>query len=402
MILLRLFWRSIREPSYREDLRHRFGFVPSLASRPIWVHSVSAGETIAVVPLVLRLLDRGHPILVTTMTPTGRERVKALLGDRVSHCYAPYDLPGSVKRFLGRVKPLAYVVVDTELWPNTIHLNAKNNIPSILVNGRLSEKSARGYGRIHSLSRPMMAKLSWVCAQSEPQAVRFRELGANAERVQSTGSIKFDITLPEDIDQQKEKLERRFEGRQVFLAASTHEGEETIIINAYRELRKQQSQEILVIAPRHPHRADQVVRLCKAAELTLVRHSEDMPCDERTMVYLLDTMGELLNFYAVADITFVGGSLVDIGGHNPMEPASLGVPMLMGNYRRNIADIADFFIEAGAMEPVEDEEQLLAAWLDLSMSETKRSEMSTAARQVMADNKGTLERVEAIILGSIA
>lgn len=406
-ILLRLCWRSIREPAYRATPLQRFGLVAknnavvsetvSVEKAPIWVHAVSAGESIAAVPLIKRFINAGHRVIVTSMTPTGRERINSLLGDQVEHYYAPYDLPGAVNRFLVRARPLALVIIDTELWPNTIHYTALMNVPIYLVNGRLSEKSARGYQRISFLSKPMVEKLTRVFAQTQKQGQRFRDIGVSENQLSVSGSIKFDITLPDDMAARLAELQHKFVGRRVFLAASTHEGEESEVLHAYKIIQADSSN-LLIIAPRHPHRADRVHEVCQSMGFNVIRHSQNLPCTIETSVYLLDTMGELTYFYGVAEIAFVGGSLVDVGGHNPMEPANLGTPILMGEYRRNIDDIADQFVSAGAMQIVSNAGQMADLWQTLLADDLLRQKMSTAAKQVMTENKGSLDRIEKEIL----
>ncbi len=392
LIILRLLWRSIREPKYRETPAQRFGFVNGCQTGSIWVHAVSAGETIAAVPLINRFLEADHSVLVTTMTPTGRERVLSLLGDRVDHCYAPYDLPDAVNRFLNTVKPKALVIIDTELWPNLIDAVGRNDIPCFLVNARLSKKSAAGYRRIAPLSHPMLRNLDRVFAQSSQQGKRFMDIGVTEDQLIVTGSIKFDASLPADLEEKRSELVQKFIGRKVFLAASTHEGEESIVLDAYQRVRTDESN-ILVLAPRHPHRADRVLKICHDRGLKVAVHSRNESCDAETSVYLLDTMGELTYFYSISNLALVGGSLVDIGGHNPMEPASLGIPMLMGKFRRNIDDIADQFIDAGAMQTVSDAKELADKWQMLVTDDNLRKDMSIAALDVMERNQGALDAV---------
>ncbi|MDG1206112.1 MAG: 3-deoxy-D-manno-octulosonic acid transferase [Pseudomonadales bacterium] len=399
-VLFRVYWRSRREPGYADDLSHRFGAVPVRHDRPIWVHAVSAGETIAIVPLVKRLVTLGHAVIVTNMTPTGRERVESLLlthcGGSVTNAYAPYDLPVAVSRFLARTQPKALIIVDTELWPNMLHQVSQQNIPSILVNGRLSEKSAIGYARIGMLSRPMFNQLTCVCAQSALQGERFKRLGVSSQGLHVTGSVKFDLQLPEDLAARRASLHEKFKGRSVLLAASTHKGEEDAVLLAFKEMGLSEDY-ILVLAPRHPARADAVFALCEQAQLPVQRHSVCQDILPETKVYLIDTLGELLYFYSIVNSAFVGGSLVDVGGHNPMEPAHFGMPMLMGGYLRNIKDIAEQFVEGGAMKITQPSE-LAADWREIELNPRLHQQMSEAAEQVMQANRGALDRVEQLIL----
>lgn len=395
-ILLRVAWRSLKEPDYKADLGQRFGFVRESVEDPVWVHAVSAGETIAAIPLVKKILAQGHPVIMSSMTPTGRERARALLGDQVQHCYAPYDLSGSIKRFLKAVRPKALIIIDTELWPNMLHYSHQKGIPIYLVNARLSDKSAAGYLKFGSLSRPMMSTLRRVYAQSEKQGKRFLDIGLGQGQLCVPGSIKFDAHLPEDFVMRLASLKKIFSDQLCFLAASTHRGEEIQLLEAFKQLKTKST---LIIAPRHTHRADEVYGLCVKAGFTIQKHSDGKSCE--SAVYLLDTMGELIYFYGLARVAFVGGSLVDVGGHNPMEPASLGVPMLMGMYTRNINDIAEQFIDAEAMIRIRDQESLNHAVSLVCADEALRKKMSNASLRVIESNKGALDIIESEILKDI-
>ena len=396
LVLLRLLWRARREPLYRATLLERFGVCGPFDVRGlIWVHAVSAGETNAVAPLVERLLGKGHKVIVTTMTPTGRERVRALFGDRVLHCYAPYDLPGAIKRFLARVRPAALVIVDTELWPNMIRYTCRSGARTLLINARLSEKSARGYRRVAPLIKSTLDELDMVAVQTEAHGQRFLSLGLSPEKLAVAGSIKFDVKLPADLDERAMALRRKTGKRPVFLAASTHAGEEAMIVDAFLALDRKDI--LLVLAPRHPHRADEVDQLCRNRGLEVVRHSTGADCSARTRVLLLDTMGELMYFYKIADVSFVGGSLVPVGGHNPMEPASLSVPVIMGPHLHNIDDIAANFQEAGGMLVVDSGPALGKALRQLFEDDGMRRELVANADRVMAAGRGALDRVLALI-----
>lgn len=399
LILLRVAWRAIKEPHYKSDLGQRFGFVEGKKNSPIWVHAVSAGETIAAVPLINRLLKRGHEVVLTSMTPTGRERARSLLGDSVQHCYVPYDLPGSIKRFLQSVGPKALIIIDTELWPNMLHYSAEQNIPVYLVNARMSKKSLRGYQRISMLTVPMMKALKHVYAQTEVQGQRFLSMGLCGDQLFVTGSIKFDASLPADFPERQKILNELFRGKTCFLAASTHKGEEEQIIKAFKKMERSNSR-ILILAPRHTHRTTDVLSLCESSGLSVQRHSENLPV--QSDIYLLDTMGELIYFYSVARMALIGGSLINVGGHNPMEAGCLGVPMMMGDYTRNIDDIAELFIEAGAMIRISDQVSLERTMIELFDNQDLHDSMSRAAKKVMGQNKGALEFIENKILEVVA
>ncbi|MFT7684712.1 MAG: 3-deoxy-D-manno-octulosonic-acid transferase [Candidatus Azotimanducaceae bacterium] len=397
-ILLRVAWRSLKEPDYKTKLMQRFGFVSESSKNPIWVHAVSAGETIAAVPLVKRLLAQGHSVLMSGMTPTGKDRAEVLLGDQIQYCYAPYDLPGSIKRFLRTVQPKALIIIDTELWPNMLHYSHQFGIPIYLVNARLSKKSAAGYLKYQRLSRPMMNTLRRVYAQSEKQGERFLTIGLNKSKLAVPGSIKFDAQLPKDFESRLNVLRKIFNNQFCFLAASTHPGEEEKILEAFAQI-SSDKKPILILAPRHTHRTVEVYKLCKNLGYTIQRHSEGKPFD--SAIYLLDTMGELIYFYGLAGAAFVGGSLVDVGGHNPMEPGSLGVPMMMGMHTRNIDDIAEQFIEAGAMVRITDQASLNHTVSMLCSDDELRREMSAASISVMEKNKGALDIIESEIVENL-
>lgn len=399
VVFLRLFWRSRKEPVYRSDLLQRLGFGNPLKSHQlIWVHAVSAGETIAAAPLVRRLLSQGYDVLMTNMTPTGRERAAQLLGDQVENRYAPYDTPGAVKRFLRLTNPRALIIIDTELWPNMLHYAAKSSVKTIVVNGRLSEKSARGYKKISALSGPMMASIFCVAAQSESQGERFIALGLKRQKLSVTGSTKFDVEHDKTESPASKLLAAGLRSRFVLVAASTHHGEEEVMLQALTLLEQSVPGMLLVLVPRHPHRADEVFNLCKKYGFVTQKHSEGRSCDAATRVYLLDTMGELMSFFSMADAAFVGGSLVPIGGHNPMEPASFGLPVLMGPHIRNVNDIAQQFIDAGGMNIVDSAPDLVEEIQRVQRSESELRRRVEALSQVMERNRGALDSVEKLIV----
>ena len=358
------------------------------------MHAVSAGETIAAAPLIERLLKAGHQVVVSNMTPAGKQQVERLLGSSVTQIYAPYDLPDVMRRFLRRIKPRMLIVLDTELWPNMLHYSAAVGSLPILVNGRLSNKSSKGYARISWLTEPMLNDFHKICVQTRAQGDRFLALGLPAQALSVTGSIKFDVSHAADMQVRADALKARFFGRRIFLAASTHKGEEAVILDSLQQLG---TDDLLILAPRHPHRADGILKLARSRGLTVTRHSQHDTYQAGTSVYILDTMGELMYFYAIADLAFVGGSMVNIGGHSPMEPASLGVPMLMGQYRRNIDDIAHQFITAGAMRILTEPASLTGLWRQLMSKPDERARMSQAGLRVMAQNKGALDRIDKII-----
>lgn len=399
-VLLRLFVLGLRTPAYRNRVLQRLGFVPSFeAEKVIWVHAVSVGETIAAVPLIKALKER-HPtmqVVISTMTPTGAERAATLLKDKALHVYAPYDLPAIVGRFLDRVQPKMLIMIDTELWPNIIYHCHQRGVKTVLVNGRLSERSARRYGWISSLTRVMMVRLTAVACQSEMIRQRFLRLGCEQSQTIATGSIKFDLSMPGDLGERKQALRARIgQGRTTFIAASTHAGEESLVLESYREAKKCCAELLLILVPRHPERFETVARLCQQRHMSLVRHSSGEPCAADTDVFLLDAMGELLYFYQVADFAFVGGSLVEVGGHNMIEAAAFALPIIMGPHTFKVDDLRDQFVEAGGMLQVRNGQELNQAVVNLCDSDY-RTKMGMQAKIVVGNNEGSLQRVLALV-----
>lgn len=398
LIVLRLFLRGRKAPAYRQRIAERFAFgLPRFKPGGIWVHAVSVGESIAAAPLIRALLERHPelPITVTCMTPTGSERIRALFGERVQHCYLPYDLPWAAARFLDRLRPRLAVIMETELWPNHIHQCARRGIPTVLANARLSEKSARGYARFAGLTRPMLAEMSWIAVQTEAEAERFRQLGARPERVSVTGSIKFDLTVDPELKPRAQALRASWgaDKRPVWIAASTHAGEDEIVIAAHRQLLAEKSDGLLILVPRHPERFDSVHVLCQRAGFRTVRRSSRQPVTAGDQVLLGDTMGELLFLYALADVAFVGGSLVPSGGHNLLEPAALGLPVLSGPHLFNFLEIAGQLQEAGACLVVSDDEALARELRELFGGTVLRREMGLAGLAALQRNQGALSRL---------
>ncbi len=399
LIALRLFLRARKAPAYGQRIGERFGFLPPLQPGGIWVHAVSVGESIAAAPMIRALRTRYPqlPITVTCMTPTGSERIQALFaGDAlIQHCYLPYDLPWAAARFLNRVQPKLAVIMETELWPNHIHQCARRGIPVVLANGRLSERSARGYGRFAKLTAPMLAQMSVLAVQTEAEAQRFRSLGARAECVTVTGSIKFDLSIDPQLLLAAEALRGEWQAskRPVWIAASTHAGEDEIVLAAHQQLLARHPDALLILVPRHPERFNNVFELCSKANLNTARRATGAPVSAATQVLLGDTMGELLFLYALADVALVGGSLVANGGHNLLEPAALGKPVLSGPHLFNFLDIAAQLREAGALREVGDASQLAAAVGELWQQPQLAAHMRAAGLAVMQRNQGALERL---------
>jgi 3-deoxy-D-manno-octulosonic-acid transferase len=400
-------WRSLKNPAYRQRIFERFGFYPqTYAQNVIWFHAVSVGESEALFPLIRLIQTRQPqlPILITTTTPTGSARVKAVLGDSVQHVYLPYDLPDVVVRFLKTFKPKMAVIVETEIWTNLYHACAAMQIPLYLINARLSEKSVRGYQKIPQLVIPVLNAITICATQTESDKTRFIQIGANPENVQNLGNIKFDIMISEDILSQGHALKNQlFKNRFVFLAASTHDGEEILLLDAYKNLKKQIPELLLAIAPRHPERFAIVENLAKNVGLNVVTRTSEKFCDAKeTDVFLIDTLGELKLFYATADIAFVGGSFVPVGGHNVLEPAAIGVPVLFGLEMKNFALIAKKMLTAQAAIQCKNVTDLETKIIELYKQPELRNLLVLNAKNFVAQNQGATERIYELLFQSMA
>ena len=400
LVAIRLWLRARKAPAYARRIGERFAMdLPAMQPGGIWVHAVSVGESIAAAPMIRALLERYPqlPITVTCMTPTGSERIQALFAGepRIQHCYLPYDLPWAAARFLNRVQPKLAVIMETELWPNHIHQCARRGIPVALANARLSARSAKGYGRFAGLTRPMLEEMSLIAVQTETEAERFRQLGARPECVEVTGSIKFDLSIDPQllVDASELREQWQAQARPVWIAASTHEGEDEIVLAAHRRLLNQYPNALLMLVPRHPERFNAVFELCQREGFATVRRSSGEPVTAITQVMLGDTMGELLFLYALADTAFVGGSLVPNGGHNLLEPAALAKPVLSGPHLFNFLEISAMLRDAGALEEVDDAQGLALAVQRLFELPQDARRMGQAGLQVMQRNQGALQRL---------
>jgi 3-deoxy-D-manno-octulosonic-acid transferase len=394
-------WRSFRDPAYRDRWAERFGFVRARVDEPsLWIHAVSVGEVQAAAVLIRALKQRSPDarIIVTTATPTGAARVQALFGQDVQHVYLPYDLPGSVRRFLTRIRPRIAIVMETEIWPNLYRECARRRIPLVLASARLSEKSVRRMSRFATVFREALQQNVVIAAQSTSDAERFAKIGAPIASTHVTGNIKFDIRISDEIKQQGRALrDAQFADRFVWVAGSTHEDEEDIMLEAHRSLMQHVPGALLVLVPRHPPRFDSVRQWLAAQRVKFVSRSSAESVSNDVDVLLGDTLGELVLFYAAADVAFVGGSFVQIGGHNLLEPAALGVPVLTGPNNFNAPDIAARLFESGAAIQVTSALDLTNALVALASNIEQRTHMGQTAIEVIDRNRGALERVLAIV-----
>jgi 3-deoxy-D-manno-octulosonic-acid transferase len=395
LLPLRLWWRGRREPGYREWIGERFGrYAGRAPSGPVlWLHAVSLGETRAAAPLVRRLLDT-YPdatVLVTHMTATGRAAGRELWGERVVQTWLPYDVPFAVRAFLRRFRPVAGLLMETEVWPNLVRLARAAEVPLYLVNARLSERSAAGYARAGSLSREAFGGLAGVAAQSAADARRIAALGSPVPAV--TGNLKFDVELTAGARTLGRELRARFGGgRPLWVAASTREGEEALILDALAR-GAPPARTVTVIVPRHPQRFDGVAGLLAERGLRFVRRSEGRPVPPDVDFVLGDSMGELPAYYAASDVAFVGGSLLPLGGQNLIEPIAAGRPTLVGPHMFNFADATANAIAAGAARQVADADALVAAVTTLLGDAEARAAMAAAAAAFHAAHRGAAERL---------
>jgi len=401
--------RNLRDPSRRERLADRFGR-PLLAIRSpvIWVHAASMGEVQAAAILVRRLLAQypRHEIVMTTMTTTGAARVKSLFTvdspERVTHCYLPYDVPFAVRGFLDRAQPRIAVILETELWPNVLKECRRRGVRVVIASARIAPKNSDRYRWMASLFRSALQDV-FVAAQTEVDAERFRALGANAVRV--TGNLKFDIDISDAVRQNGRSLREGFGNRFVWVAGSTHAGEEAAVISAQRHLLSAHPDSLLIVVPRHPYRFDEVRGLLASSGLSFVTRSSGAPITKDVCVVLVDAMGELLAYYAAADLAFVGGSLVPVGGHNLLEPAALGVATLCGPYVGNAKDVAEQLLRANALLQVNTVDELREKVLQLANDSGRRIEVGQQAHAIVVASRGaaaqTLNVIESMVATAI-
>ncbi len=408
-VVLRLYWRSLRAPDYRKRIAERFGLAPFRLARPsIWLHAVSVGETQAAQRLIRELRERWPEceLVVTTTTPTGSRRVRELFGDSVHHAYLPFDLGPFIRCFLERARPVLTILMETEIWPNLIDRCARAGIPVALANARLSTRSARGYRRLGGFTREVFSRLDLIAAQHRDDAERFIALGARPQAVRVTGSVKFDFRLPASLREQAEAMRRGWnaaagEGRMVWVAASTHAGEDEVVLAAHRRILAAVPNALLILVPRHPERFEPVAQLIGQQGFVFQRRSAGGAVTAGTQAYLGDTMGELPLLIAASDAVFVGGSLIERGGHNVLEPAALGVPVCFGPHMFNFEVISRMLLDADAAAVVHNRDELAATITTWLTDASIRARIGENARRAVERNRGALEALLTLLNASI-
>ena len=394
-------WKALWNPEYRGRQRQRLGyFAPPPPPGGLWVHAVSVGEVQAAAGLVRALRERYPelPVTITTVTPTGAQRAKVLFGDSVGHGYLPYDLPGAVRRFLDRVRPGVAIILETEIWPTLYHALGRRGIPLVIASARLSTRSVDRYKLFAGLLRDTLSHGVAIGAQTAADAERFRAIGAAADRVRVTGNVKFDLEIPpEAVAAGRAFRAAAAPSRPVWIAGSTHEGEEEAVIAAHALVRARHPDALLILVPRHPQRFESVRATLRRSGIEFAQRSAGEEPTARQPVFLVDTLGDLQTFYAASDVAFVAGSLVPVGGHSLLEPAVLGLPMLSGPHTQNAQDVADLFEQSGALHIVRSTEELarrVADWFD---DPARARADGERGQQAVAQSRGAVNRLVAMV-----
>jgi 3-deoxy-D-manno-octulosonic-acid transferase len=403
-IFIRLLWRSRLVPDNRKRFSERLGFCPFQLEKCIWVHAVSVGETVAAISLIKALQTQytDIPIVVTSTTATGSARVKALLGDSVLSSYIPYDLPDAIARFLDRIHPVVAIILETELWPNLFAACRHRHIPIVIANACLSQKSLNGYQKIPSLTKDMLKAVSYLAAQGQSDADRYVSLGLSKDKVIITGNLKFNLDIPMHLAADAATLHQQLgKDRFIWIAASTHPGEEEIILDAHHKIKKNYPDALLILVPRHPNRFDTIATLCNEQGFNIARRSLGEICNAQTNIYLGDTMGEVLLMYSVADVTFVGGSFIQIGGHNILEPAALHKPILTGPHLMNVVEISEMLLQVNALFIVKNAEELAKQVQYFFADRESCCTVGENAYQVVQANRSALTQHMAVIKNAL-
>ncbi|QLB13662.1 3-deoxy-D-manno-octulosonic-acid transferase [Bisgaardia hudsonensis] len=398
-VFLFMLFRSFKAPDYRERIYERYGYYFNV-SRPkpngIIIHAASVGEVIAATPLIKKIQQAYPelPITFTTVTPTGSDRVKAAFGNNVNHIYIPYDLPDALKRFIHFVQPKACIVIETEIWPNLINQLYLQGIPFIIANARLSKRSAQRYSWVKGKLKNMLNQIALIAPQDSTSSNRFGSLGFDSRKLILTGNIKYDLVITAELSKKIQDLLLLWESKHlIWIAASTHEGEEEIILNTHKKLLQKYPSLLLILAPRHPERFNFVEDLIKKYQFNYLKRTDNELPSASTQVFLCNTMGELMLMYGMANVAFVGGSLVKTGGHNPLEPLAFKCPVISGKYTFNFPDIYHKLAEVNGFIEVKNSEELLGGIENLLNNPELRKHYGNTGYEVLIENRGALQRL---------
>lgn len=400
VILLLMWYKGRKQPAYRKRLWERYGIYDESEkpkAKGVVIHAASVGEVIAATPLI-KAISKQYPelpLIITTVTPTGSERVKAAFGNSVSHFYLPYDLPDAIERFLNFIEPKLMIVIETELWPNLIRKVNVRKIPFVIANARLSPRSAKRYGWFKRSIQNMLNQISLIMAQDEVSRDRYLALGYEPAKMVNTGNLKFDLEITPQLHQSviEAKASLKLIDRPIWIAGSTHEGEEKLILDTHKLLLTRYPNLVLILVPRHPERFSSVETLIQKSALNYIKRSDDQPFEQNTQVMLGDTMGEMMLLYGLSDIAFVGGSLVKHGGHNPLEPIVFNIPVVSGLYTYNFPEIFEKLREVKGVIEIESSVEALTESIQLLLEQPQiGQEIAKSGLSVLQENQGALKR----------
>ena len=398
--LIRLWVKSFKEPHYRQRLLERFGIlsIKNTSDKPlIWLHCVSVGEFLATKPLIEKILATNqYQLLITSTTPTGSAQIQQHYSRQVLHTYLPFDVSWFYQGIITKLNPTICLLTETEIWANLIITLKKHHIPSVLMNARLSAKSFKSYQKFAQFSKLIMRKISLIATQNKQTYDYFLQLGVRSEQIINVGNIKFDLNLTLD-PEQTVAIKTLVNYRPIILFASTHKGEEALILEAYLPLKAKFDNALIVIAPRHPTRSKEIISLIEKYQLSYQKRTDSKVCPDNVNILLLDTLGELLSFYRLSTLCFIGGSLVDKGGHNMLEPAGFKKPILFGKHTQNFPQVTrDLLDNQGAIE-VKDAQDLLRQLLIFYKDKDKCQKLGHHAYQYFSQNQGATDRIMNII-----
>lgn len=397
---LRLAWRSLKDPAYRKRWSERLGFFKANHQSVIWVHGVSMGEVIMAAPLIRALMSNSakNRVLVTTMTISGSQKAQQLFGDGVDHIYLPYDTPDAVARFYKKTKPCVALILETEIWPNYFLGAKRRGIPLYMINARISPMAMNRYRLLKNFFKHILNQCTFIAAQSPQDMSRFLELGVSSEKVANYGNLKFDLTIPPDIHERGSALRAQLgSDRPIWVAASTHEGEEKVVLAIHEKIRSQFPNALLILVPRHKERFDAVAKLIQDQGVSYVRRSEKTVLPQEASVFLGDTLGEMLLFYAASDVALVCGSIKPIGGHNSLEAAALGIPVMVGPHTETCEEVTALLKQAGALWQFQSIDEIPPALEKLFLDASLRHQMGRAGLEVVAQNAGIVKKIRDLI-----